>query len=139
MVDSYRYLGHFISYNFKDSKDVELRLNNFYASFNSVLRDFSQVNSDTHMFLFNSYCKPDYGLALWNNDKTFKSQIFKTLEVAFSKAIKKIYKVPPYASNHITASRCNQLLLKHHVSLVQARYYKRLLRSQNVLSSVFHL
>lgn len=131
VVESFKYLGHNIRFNFKDSDDIAFRLNNFYASFNSVFRDFKHIDKNTFLFLFNSYCLPEYGLSLWNHDSSFNSCIFKTFVTAFSTAIKRICEVPRYASSHITAARCNRLLLKHHTALVQARYCKRLLRSPN--------
>lgn len=131
VVKCFKYLGHFISFDFKDSKDVELRLNNFYASFNSVFRDFKVLNKDALLFLFKSYCCPDYGLCLWNNRATFRSSIFRAFNIAYSNALKKICGVPVFASSHLTALNCNQFLLKHLTALTQARYYKRMKSSTN--------
>ena len=132
LVHSFKYLGHFIKRDFSDDDDIDFRLKNFYSSFNSIFRDFKHVNIDTFMLLFNSYCVPTYGLPLWNN-RSFKSNIFKCFEVAYNRALKKMYGVPMFASSHITANLCNQLLLKHHVSLTQARYFKRLKILKNPL------
>ena len=85
------------------------------------------------MFIFNSYYCPEYGLALWNHASTFKSNIFKTFEIAYSNALKRMSGVPTYASSHITAERCQQLLLRHLTALIQARFLKRIIRSQNPL------
>lgn len=82
------------------------------------------------MFLFNSYCKPSYGLALWNSKTLFSRCIFKSFNVAFNNNLKRMLGVPLYASNHVTAERCEQFLLKHHIALLQCNYYFRLLRSQ---------
>ena len=103
ITDSYKYLGHYINYDLSDTKDIQYRLNTFYASFNSILRDFKFVDFNTISFLFNSYSCPDYGISLWNGRKTFNSTIFKSFSIAFSGAIKKMSNVPLYASNHITA------------------------------------
>ena len=126
-------MGHYISFNFKDTDDITFRLNNFYASFNSILRDFSSVNKATFLFLFKSYCLPDYGLPLWNHATSFNSKIFKAFNVAFNKSLKRISGVPIFASSHITANECNILLLNHHTALTQARYLKRVMRSTNPL------
>lgn len=93
VVKSYKYLGHMINFNFKDNDDVHFRLNNFYASFNTVFRNFKSLDKQSLLFLFNAYCLPDYGLNLWNNDRTFNSQIFKTFEIAFNKALKRVCEV----------------------------------------------
>ena len=133
VVESYKYLGFVIEKSLSDCKDAELRLNKFYASTNSVLRNFKQVNINTHTFLFNSYCKPDYGLNLWNNKRLFSKAIFKSFEVAYNNALKRILGVPLYASSHITAETCGQLLLKHYIALLQANYFHRILRTNCLL------
>ena len=127
VVSSFKYLGHNVSYDFRDEGEINFRLKNFYSSFNSILRDFNIVNKDILLFLFNSFSKPDYGLPLWCHRLTFKSHLFKVFNTAFSKSIKRIYGAPTFASSHITFERCNQLLLNHHVAFVQARYCKRII------------
>ena len=129
VVKVIKYLGHKVTFNFKDTEDIAFRLQNFYASSNSIFRDFAFVDKQTLLFLFKSFCLPDYGIPLWNHHTVCNSKIFKTLDIAFSKALKRICGVPVFASNHITAARCDQLLFKHHAAFVQARYCKRLLRS----------
>ena len=116
-----------------DSKDVQVKLNSFYGKFHSVYRNFSNLNLNALIFLFKAYCTPDYGIALWNHNSTFNSQYFKSFEIAYNKAIKRILGVPFYFSSHIAAELCNLFLLKHHVPFVQARYLKRLLKSPNIL------
>lgn len=125
VIDNYKYLGHYINYDLSDTKDVHFRLNTFYSSFNSISRDFNFVDFNTIFFLFNSYCCPDYGISLWNDPKTLHSTIFKSFNTAYSGAMKKMKNVPLYASSHITANECQQLLLNHKVALIQARAYKR--------------
>ena len=122
-----------IAGDLSDMDDVEFRLNKFYGSFNSVLRNFKHVDVNTFLFLFNSYCKPVYGLILWNNKATFSRCKFKAFEVAYSKSFKRIIGVPSYASNHITADLCSQLLLRHHIALLQANYYHRLCNSNSFI------
>ena len=137
VVKVFKYLGHFITFNFRDNEDITFRLNNFYASFNSIFRDFNSVDQATLLFLFKSYCLPDYGLPLWSHANSFNSKNFKAFEVGYNKAIKRICKVPPFASSHITMARCNMLLLRHHTALTQARYCKRLLNSRNTIIRIY--
>lgn len=131
IVKSYDYLGHIVSNDLRDKLDVEKRINSFYGSFHGIYRSFSALDNNTFMYLFNAYCKPDYGLPLWNGKNTINSTSFSAFEIAYAKSLKKILNVPNYASNHETAEKCNQLLLKHHVALTQARYYKRISRSKS--------
>ena len=131
VVDSFKYLGHKLLFNFKDVDDIAFRLNCFYASFNNIMRNFTTVSREVLLFLFNAFCKPDYGLPLWSHGTSFNSRIFNVFKTAFSKSLKRINGVPAFASSHITADRCGQLLLHHHVALTQARYCKRLLNLHN--------
>ena len=48
---------------------------------------------ETFLYLSNAYCIPNYGLELWGNTKLFKSQIFKSFEISYCKALKKIANV----------------------------------------------
>ena len=67
VVKVMKYLGHKVTFNFKDTDDIAFRLQNFYASFNSIFRDFAHVDKHTLLFLFKSFCLPDYGIPLWNH------------------------------------------------------------------------
>ena len=136
VVKNYKYLGHYINWNLDDEEDIKCRLNGFYGKFNSVYRNFNNVSIQTFLFLFNSYCCPEYGLSLWNVNYTQGKQIMKSFEIAYSNALKKIIGVPRYSSSHITADICDQLLLKHHIAFVQLRYIFRILESNN---SIFRI
>ena len=130
-VNDYKYLGHVIERNLKDVKDVQYRLNQFYARFNSTFRKFKNVSIETFMYLFSAYCLPDYGLALWNGCDVFNQHIFNVFEIAFHRALKRIAGVPAMYSNHDVADYCKQLLFKHYVTFIQCRYFKRIFNSNN--------
>ena len=119
VVDSYKYLGHVIHQSLHDESDVELRLNSFYASFNSVFRKFGNVNKNTLLFLFKSYCLPNYGLPLWNSSKIISNRFFKAFVIAFSDAMKKMSKVPRHTSSHNLAKDLHILLFNHYFIFVQ--------------------
>ena len=108
----------------------------FNCKFNSVLRNFKNVSLDTLLFLFKSYCQPEYGLSLWNPNIILSRHLFKCFETTYSNALKKILGVPVHSSSHITADICNHFLLKHHLAYLQACYIKRLLRSENLLIKI---
>ena len=129
IVTNYKYLGHVISNNLQDGDDVELRLKSFYASFNSMYRNYKHTDESTILYHFKSYCLPDYGLSLWSSNILSKC-IFKAFEVAFSNSLKQMIGAPIHSSNHEVAERCNQLLLRHNLALVQARFFHRLMNSK---------
>ena len=122
VVADYKYLGYYLQNNLTDMKDVEVRLNVFHAKSNWVLRNFSDVSTETLLFLFNDFCSPDYGLCLWDAGSIFSTQIFKTFETAYSNILKKILGVSVSTSSHAVADCFNKLLFKPHVLLNQARY-----------------
>ena len=125
IVENYKYLGFLINSQLLDSLDIKQRHCDFNCRFNSVFRNFKHVSVETFLFLFNSYCLPDYGLNLWDFKSIFNKQPFKCFDTGFSNALKKIVGAPIHASSHITAEKCSHMLLKHYVSCVQSRYMKR--------------
>ena len=89
VVFTYKYLGHYIERTLRYNKDIENKLMKFFASTNSVLRNFRNVDVDTLLFLFTSYCKPVCGPTLWNNKFSFNRCIFKSLNITFNNVLKK--------------------------------------------------
>ena len=138
VVDQYKYLGYILQNNLTDSSDLNLRLKTFYAKFNWLFRNFSKVSLEAFYFLFNAFCIPDYGVALWNIGECLKKQIYKSFEVAFSNALKKMLNVPVSTSSHAVANVFNQLLFTHYVTFNQVRYFKRILKSVNPILRISH-
>ena len=132
-VNTYKYLGHMIERNLDDVKDIEYRLNLFYAKFNVVFRKFKSVSLETILFLFNSYCLPDYGLSLWNVSEAGKKHIFKVFRIAYHNAFKKMAGASILHSSHDVLTSCNQFLFEHYLSFLISRYFKRILSSRNSL------
>ena len=138
VVSQYKYLGHIIQQNLQDIGDAEYRLNGFYAKLHWVLRNFKNTSLDVLLFLFNSYCSPDYGLPLWNLHALASKQIFKTFEVAYNSAFKKMVGTPMTTSSHAVANACNVLLFNHYVVSVQLRYFKyKVVQSSNDMIKIF--
>ena len=129
----FKYLGHYIERGLEDTTNTKVRLNDFYAKFNSVFRNFHKLKIQTLLFLFNTYCLPNFGIELWNSNRLMQNQHFKVFETAFSNALKRMLSVPRYASSHIAAEKCNQLLFRHLVSKIQLRYYQRLRNHKNAI------
>ena len=134
------YLGHILNYNLDDSNDVNAKLNTFYGSFNSTFRNFSNVDIGTFLYLFNSYCAPQYGLSLWCSTNIFIKQSFRAFHIAYSKSLKKIVGCPSYSSSHAVAELCQQLLLNHRVIKIQVKYLNRIIHTKHdvaVLNNYF--
>ena len=139
VVSHYKYLGHILQANMQDNKDAKHRLNSFYSKFNWVFRNFRNTSLDVLTFLFNAYCTPDYGLPLWCLDGLVNRQDFKTFEVAYSNAFKRMVGVPIGTSSHAAAEAAKLLLFKHHFIYIQARFFKRIRKSVNpVIKLLFY-
>lgn len=135
-VAEYKYLGHVIQRNLNDEKDIEIRLKQFYGKFNSTLRNFRNVSIETFIHLFCSYCLPEYGLPLWIGREVTRKHIFNVFRVAYSNALKKVVGVPISYSSHDIADYCKLYLFNHYFSIVQCRFFKRILRVNNPLFKV---
>ena len=132
-VDEYIYLGHHLKHNLDDSDDIKSKLNKFYASFHSLYRKFNNLNIDAILYLFNSYCSPVYGLQLWCCRNIFRMSIFKAFHIAYSNSLKRIVGCPKFYSSHFIANVCNLFLFNHKVSILQLKYFNRILESRNKL------
>ena len=128
VVSNFKYLGNFLTFNLDDEIDINFKLNSFYRSFNLMYRSFMGMNIEVLLCLFNSLCSPQYGIPLWTSSNVFNKQYFRTFEVAYNNALKSMVGCPRYASSHVTAEICQQLMLRHGVSVVQARYINSLIK-----------
>ena len=88
------------------------------------------MGCDPLNYIFTAYCKPLYGLCLWNHTATVKSIAFKTFDMAYSSSLKRILGVPSLSSNHVTAAILNQLMFRHYISLLKIKFLKRILKSK---------
>ena len=122
----YKYLGHLITYNLNDNLDVEKRVKDFYSKFFSVKRNFSNLSEGILLYLFKSFCTPDYGLNLWRVDKIDGSREFRAFKVAYSNAVKSLYGLSKYSSTHFIFNASNILILHHLVNYTQCRFFKKL-------------
>ena len=131
IVREFKYLGNIITYNLSDDIDVKLKLNNFYSGFHSIFRGFNGINFESFLHIFNSICAPQYGLPLWNSFNIYHKHNFRAFEIAHSNALKMIVGCPKFASSHITAEICQQLLFQHSVNLCQVRYMHKIFKNSN--------
>ena len=124
----YKYLGFHITYNLNDNIDIEKRLKDFYSKFYSIKSNFSNLNEEIFIFLFKSFCTPNYGLNLWNLNKFQNSKEFKAFKIAYSNAVKSIFGLSKFDSTHFIFNACNLLILDHHVNYVQCSYFLKLFK-----------
>ena len=94
-VDSVRYLGHIISSNGKDDKDIVRQCQQLYARGNVLLRKFHMCSMDVKVKLFNTYCSPMYTAQLWWNHTVYS---FHRLNVCYNNILRRLLRRPRYCS-----------------------------------------
>ena len=136
LVPFYNYLGHIISYDLDDERDVKNKLDTFLKRFHFTFRNFNRLELSCQLYLFNAFSSPYYGLSLWNSKNIFRKSFFKTFHVCFSKALKMMVGCPKYSSSHNVADFCQQFLFKHGVNLIQVNYLHRMLQHHHSLINI---
>ena len=64
-VDSFKYLGCFLTENMCDADDIERSMRSFNKSFGILFRKFYSLDIEPFYSLFSSYCTSFYGSELW--------------------------------------------------------------------------
>ena len=99
VVSEYKYLGCFITEDFKNSMDIKKCNNSFLKQFYALMHKFYFTDLNVFKFLFLSHCTSFFGSELWYDLKGSKYE-YHAMEIAYHKAIKKIIGLPRWASNH---------------------------------------
>ena len=66
-VEEFRYLGHVMTADCRDDKDIKKQFRMQNAVGNMLVRNFSFAPIEANIQLFKSYCYPIYGCALWRH------------------------------------------------------------------------
>ena len=66
-VTEVRHLGHIVTCDPKDTKDIDDKLHAFYRQANDFFSAFPGLNADKAAKLFSSYALSFYGCKLWSN------------------------------------------------------------------------
>ena len=66
IVNSIKYLGHFLSDNKSDGLDIERQRKKIFMQGNTLIRKFSMCTVGVKVKLFNSFCSPLYTAHLWS-------------------------------------------------------------------------
>ena len=90
-VQEFRYLGHVMTADCRDDKDIKKQFMRQNSVGNMLIRKFSFAPIEAKIQLFKSYCYPIYGCALWRHSLE--------LTVSFSDTFKRLINVPRYTSS----------------------------------------
>ena len=86
-----KYLGHYISENLKDDRDINRQCRNIYARGNTLLRKFAMCTADVKAKLFQTFCTPLYTAHLWWNYRLYS---LRKLTVAYNDIMRLLLCLP---------------------------------------------
>ena len=90
-----KYLGHYISDDLSDDKDIHRQRCKLYAQANMLMRKFHKCSIDVKVSLFKAYCTPLYTAHLWSD---YKARSLQKLKVAYNDALRLLLRVPRWHS-----------------------------------------
>jgi exonuclease III len=67
VTDSIKYLGHYLSSDLTDTKDIKRQCAKLYVQGNTIIRKFYMCTVDVKLTLFRCFCMPMYTPHLWWN------------------------------------------------------------------------
>ena len=86
-----KYLGHIITDDWMDDRDIHRQLCKLYAQANMLIRKFSMCTVDVKCSLFRTYVTPLYTAQLWTN---YTKGSMRRLKVAYNDALRLLLQVP---------------------------------------------
>ena len=86
-----RYLGHYISPNLNDSRDIQRQYQYLYGQANMLTRRFHMCTEEVKIKLFRTYCTSFYTCQLWFN---YTRKSMQKLMVAYNNAFRILMKYP---------------------------------------------
>ena len=115
VVHEYKYLGIIITNNLRCSSDIKKCNVAFLKQFYGIFRKFHFLDPHILKFLFHSHCTSFYGAELWADLKGSSGE-FRALGVAYHKAIKKMFGLPFWESNHYTCDVAELQIFRHLIN-----------------------
>ena len=90
-----KYLGHVLSEDWVDDRDVYRQCRKIYAQANMLLRKFSMCSDDVKCSLFRAYVTPLYTAHLWYS---YRVRSMQKLKVAYNDAMRLLLHIPRWHS-----------------------------------------
>jgi hypothetical protein len=120
-VNEFKYLGHILTADCTDDKDIAKQLRRQNAVGNMIIRKFSFAPEAAKIQLFKSYCYPIYCNALWK--QYFKYSV-KKLTVSYNDTFKRLLQVPRYFSS-------SQTFVENHTDHIKIVFRKAIYSLMN--------
>ena len=130
VFDVFKYLGHILSSNMKDDKDIERQRKKIFIQGNTLIRKFYMCSIDIKLELFRSYCSSMYTAQLWTN---YTGNAIRKLYTAYHNSLKILIGVSTREEN---SPICANLNVKSCPALIRNLIFKfmtRILDSKNVI------
>jgi len=128
VCDVVKYLGHMMTDDFTDDKDIYRQCRKLYAQGNMLVRKFHMCTIEVKVSLFRSFCTPLYTAQIWWN---YRKYSINRLNVAYNDVMRLLLRVPRYTS-------ASQMFTNVHVPTCHAvirnltyKFMCRLEKSQN--------
>ena len=129
-VDTFKYLGHYITSDFKDNMDIAREVRSLYCRGNTLVRKFNFLNHEIKCSLFRSYCYPLYAAALWCN---FRVADLYRLKVAYNSIMRKISFLPQWESVRATFVNSAVRSFDENLRAISLSLLTRITSSENAL------
>ena len=76
-MNNINHLGHILSQNLSDDKDILLQIAMYNGKANAVLSDFRGISGELRLNIMRPYCTSFYGSQLWDLSKRTIAQILE--------------------------------------------------------------
>ena len=113
-----------------DTADIQHKMASFRGQSFALKKNLGGLASNVYLSLFRAYCQPGYGVDIWDTSYMSKN-VFKVFKIAYMKAVKSIFQLSPFFSNHALADSCNFLLLDHYIVKTQVNYFNQVFNNKN--------
>ena len=94
-VDEFTYLGHIMSSDLSDNKDIQNQNKKLCARGNMIIRKFKSCSEEVKCVLFKTFCYSIYGQALWSS---FSGVVMNRIRVNYNNILRRMMNVPPWSS-----------------------------------------
>ena len=120
-VSEFIYLGHTITSDFRDDRDILKEMRKLCYRGNCLIRKFRFCNEDVKCTLFRSFCYSLYCCSLWSS---FKNCTLQRLKVNYNNIMRRLMGVPTYSSasflfGTLGVRSFNELLRTNQYSLMK--------------------
>ena len=121
-VQLVKHLGHIITSDFTDDKDIMHQASMYNRKANTVLSDFKHISGDLRVKIMQSYCSSLYGSQLSN----LSNNCIDRLSISWRKSIRKALNVPARTHSVYLPLICECLPLNVQLELrVMKFFYER--------------